>query len=87
MHCQIHYFCESSSRPLIQWEPNEKCDLVRGTSRGAIGAIASLLKPTKVTFFTMIFYNSENSIRDMKHFCRPLFCHSSVLKYTSSLLQ
>jgi len=30
----------------------------RGGSRGAIGAIAPL-KPTKVTFFTMILYNSE----------------------------
>jgi len=35
----------------------------------------------------MIFYNSENSIRDIRPFCRPLFCHSSVVKYTSSLLQ
>jgi len=37
--------------------------------------------------FTMILYNSENSIRDIRPFCRPLFCHSSVVKYTSSLLQ
>jgi len=29
--------------------------------RGAIGAITSL-KPTKVTFFTEMFYNSENNI-------------------------
>jgi len=45
------------------------------------------LKPTKVTFFTMIFYNLENSIRDIRPFSRPLFCHSSVVKYTSCLLQ
>ena len=31
--------------------------------------------------------NSENSIRDFRPFCRPLFCHSSVVKYTSFLLQ
>jgi len=27
------------------------------------------------------------TIRDTRPFCRPLFCHSSVVKYTSSLLQ
>jgi len=53
---------------------------------GAIGAIAPL-KPTKATFFTIILYNSATSICDIKPFCRPLFCHSSVKKYTSSLLQ
>jgi len=31
----------------------------------------------------MIFYNSENSIRDMRQFCRPSFSHSSAVKYTS----
>jgi len=35
----------------------------------------------------MILYNSENSIRDIGPFCRPLFCHSSVVKHTSSVLQ
>jgi len=45
------------------------------------------LNPTKVSLFTMILYNSENNIRDIRPFCRPLFCHSSVVKYTSSLLQ
>jgi len=45
------------------------------------------LKPTKVTLFTMILYNTENSIRDIRPFCRPLFCHSSVAKHTSALLQ
>jgi len=33
---------------------------------GPIGAISSL-KPTKVTFFTMILYNSKNSFRDIIH--------------------
>jgi len=40
------------------------------------------LKPKKVTFFTMILNNSENSIRDIRPCCHPLFCHSSVVKYT-----
>ena len=53
---------------------------------GAIGAITPL-KPMEVTLFTMIFYNSENNISDWKPFCRPLFCHSSVVQYTASLLQ
>jgi len=44
-------------------------------------------KPTKVTFFNMILYNSENRIHDIRPFCRLLFRHSSALKYTSSLLQ
>jgi len=34
---------------------------------------------TKVTLFTMIFGNSENSIRDIRPFCRLLFCHSSAV--------
>jgi len=45
------------------------------------------LKPTKVTLITMILYTLENSIRDIRPFCRPLFCHSSVVKYTSSLAE
>jgi len=45
------------------------------------------LNTTKVTFFTMILHNLESTIRDVRPFCRPLFCHSSVMKYASSLLQ
>jgi len=30
----------------------------------------------------MILCISENSIHDIKPFCRPLFCHSSVVKYS-----
>ena len=58
----------------------------RGGSREAIGAII----PPKTyvsNFFTMILYNSENSIRDLRPFCRPLFYHSSVVKYSSSLME
>jgi len=63
-----------------------QCCLLKGFSLtradsggGAFGAIAPS-KPTKVTLFTMILHNSENSIRDIRPFCRLLFCHSSVLK-------
>jgi len=65
---------------------------------GALGSVAlkagadprvaiAPLKPTKVILLAMIVYNSENSIRDLRPFCHPLFCRSSVVKYTSSLLQ
>jgi len=50
--------------------------------RGAIGEIASL-KPKKVTSFTIFLYNSENNIRDIRPFCRLLFCHCSVLYFIS----
>ena len=46
-----------------------------------------LPKTYESSFFTMILYNSENSIRDIRQFCRPLFRHSRVVKYNSSLLQ
>jgi len=49
-----------------------------GVPVGAIGAIATT-KLTKLTLFSMILYNSDNSIRDMRTFCHPLFCHSSVM--------
>ena len=60
---------------------------LRGGSRGGDWGDRSPLKPMKVTFFTMILNNLENSIRDIRPFCRPLFCHSSDVKYTSYLLQ
>jgi len=65
-----------------------KCNRgTRGGSRGGvIGAIAPR-KTEKVTFFAVIFYNSENNTRDTRTFCRPLFCRSCVVKYTSSVLQ
>jgi len=47
---------------------------------GAIGAIALPLKSTKAIFFSMILHNSENNIRDIRPFRRPLFCHRSVVK-------
>jgi len=47
------------------------------------GSISSP-KTCETIFFAM---NLENTIHDISPFCRPLFCHSSVVKYTSSLLQ
>jgi len=32
-------------------------------------------------FFPIILYTSENSICDIRLFCRPMFYHSSVVKY------
>jgi len=61
-------------------------DSLQGSRGGFIGERSLPLKLTKVTLFTMIFYNSENSIRDIRPFYHPLFCHSSVMKYISSLL-
>jgi len=34
----------------------------------------------KSIFINNAFYNSLNSIRDIKPFCRPLLCHSSIVK-------
>jgi len=44
-------------------------------------------KTYKLTLFTMTVYDSENSIRNTKPFCHPLFCHRSVVNYTSSFLK
>ena len=44
-------------------------------------------KTYEKTLFTNIFYNSENSIRDIRRFCRRIFCHSRVVTYTSTLSQ
>jgi len=52
----------------------------RGVKTGANpgGAIA-LPKTYELTLFTMIVYDSENSIRNIRPFCHPLFCHGSVV--------
>jgi len=34
------------------------------------------------TLFTMVLYNSENSICGIRPFSHPLFCHSSVVNHT-----
>jgi len=60
-----------------------------GVRRGETRAIEGIALPKtyELTLFTMIVYNSENSIRNTRPFCHPLFCHKSVVKYTSSLLK
>ena len=69
--------------PTSHWtkelSPKKACET--GADPGG-GAIAPL-KPTKVTLFAMIVYNSEKTIRDIWPFCPPLFCHSSAVKYTT----
>jgi len=50
-----------------------------GADPGGDWAIASL-KPTKVTLFTLILYNFQKNIRDIRPFCRLLFCHSTAVR-------
>jgi len=57
----------------------------RSKSRGGRLGRSLPLKPKKLSF-TMILFNSGNSIRNLRPFC-PMFCHISVVKYTSSLLE
>jgi len=58
----------------------------RAGSRGEIGAITPL-KPTKITLLTIILYHSENSIRDIRPFCRrPFAVHCFVTAVLRSTL-
>ena len=66
----------------IVWTEGEKSQF--GSSGGRSPRPQKL---TKVTLLTLILYKSENSICGTRPFCRPLFCHSSLVKYTSSRLQ
>jgi len=81
-------FLRSSTRKLSNQchseQPSCHCDLTPG---GSDWGDYPPLKPTKVTLFTMILYNSENSICDIRPSCRPLFCHISAVKCTSFLLE
>jgi len=70
--------------PLFLLDP---LDVFLTTSQGRTRGLISPLKPPKVTLFTMILFNSKNSIRDERPFYRPLFCYSNVVKDTTSLLQ
>jgi len=67
-HCSINDYNAGSNQGQIQG--------------GAIGAIAPV-KPTKVTLFTMILHNLENSIYDIRPFCRQLLCHILHLSFSS----
>ena len=54
----------------------------RGVKTGANpGGTIAIPKTYEVTLFAMIVYNSENSIRNARLFCHPLFCHRSVVRY------
>jgi len=48
-------------------------DPPRGVSMGGDWSDHLPLKPTKITLFTMMLYNLESSIRDIRTLCRPLF--------------
>jgi len=56
-------------------------------ARGGVIEVVASPKTDELTLFTMTVYKSENSIRNTSLFCHPLFCHRSVVKYTSSLLK
>ena len=64
--------CRSSRNSVNQFA-------VRG--RGAIAPPP--VKPTKVTLFIMIFYNSGISIRNIRPFCRALFCEVCLISLTA----
>jgi len=53
---------------------------------GAIQAIAPP-KTYELTLFTMIVTIRKTAFAIQGPFCHPLFCHRSVVKYTSSLLE
>jgi len=61
--------------------------IVREAGRGPHPGGAILSKTYERNFFTAILHNSENNIRLKRPFCQPIFCHSSVVKYTLTLLQ
>jgi len=61
-------------------------DVKTGAKPGGAIERIPLPKTCELTLFTMIAYNSENSIRNTRLFCHPLFCHRSVVKYHLSLI-
>ena len=52
-----------------------------------VGCLGRLPPPKtyESNFIHHVFCNSESSIRNIKPFCRPLFCYNSVARCTSSL--
>jgi len=82
-----HWSQASSFEPVVRqrhWHPHGRQN--RGESRKGDWNDRSP-KTYELTLFTMVGCNSENSIRSTRPFCQPLFCHRSVVKYTSSLLK
>jgi len=87
--CALHLFFtwNMQSRSISKDAPTIVNTWNQGRIRGGNWGNRPPLKPKKVTLFTMILCISESNICDIRQFCRPLFCHSSFIKYTSSLLQ
>ena len=79
----LHFWNVSATFKISQKEPVSQ--MCAGTDPGGGGD--RLHKTYKSNFSHHDFYNSENNIRDINPFCRPLFCNSSVVKYTSLVLQ
>jgi len=81
----VYFYTELKQTVLNSWYV-KAMGVKTGENPG--GAIAPP-KTYELTSFTMILYDSENSIRNTRPFCHPLFCHRSVVKYrpTSSLLK
>jgi len=91
-------FGEGTAFPHLFFSALDPCTLMKrngwaqfgtkqvGSRGGQVGQSPPQKNSTKVTFFNTILNNSENSIRDVRPFCRPLLCPSSVVTYASSLL-
>ena len=64
-----------------------KAYLNQGRIQGKVIGVTAPPKTYRSNFFHHNFVqNSENNIRDIRPFFRQLFCHTSAVKYTSSLL-
>ena len=70
------YICETCCRGLIAAHAQVEldCETKFWQGGGDWGDRPPPLKPMKVTLLTMYFFNSANSIRDIKPFCCPSFC-------------
>jgi len=85
--CNVGYFMIISMKSVQhRAQKTSLCQHVsKGESRrGRLGQ-SPPLKPKKVTLFSIILYNLENKIRDIKPLRRLLFCHNSFVKHISSL--
>jgi len=87
---QVFRTIRGNFKSVACWKSPSVTDVIAGAGtdlgRGD-WAVRPSLKPTKVTSFAVILYNSENSIRDIGTFCCPLFRYRSVVKYTLSPIQ
>ena len=86
----MSFYTELEQTVLNLWYV-ETISVRRGVITGAKpGGWLGWSPPTKtyeLTLLAMIVHNSVNIICSTKRFYHPLFCHSSVVKYTSSLSQ